>query len=84
MTVPVNLLLLGSESWALKKSSLNRVVVFLLRSIRRIMRIKMSEARDKELSNEKLRDMFYHIANIRELITKRQYRFTGSSMSPRF
>lgn len=77
MAIPVTLLLWGCESWALKESSLNRLDVFLHRSIQRIMKIKMSEVRDKKLNNEKLQDMCYHIPNIRELIAIRQCRFIG-------
>ena len=77
MAIPVNLLLWGCESWALKEASLNKLDVFLHRSIRRIMKMSMSEVKDRKINNEKLRDMFYHIPNIRELIAIRQCRFIG-------
>ena len=77
MAIPVNLLLWGCESWALKESSLNRLDVFLHRSIRRIMKISMSQVKENRISNEKIREMFYHIPNLRELIAIRQCRFIG-------
>ena len=37
----------------------------------------MSKARNNKINNEKLRDAFYYIPNIRELIAIRQCRFVG-------
>merc|ERR1712115_772112 len=77
MAIPVNMLLWGCESWALKESSLSSLDIFLHRSIRRIMKVSMSKVKDRKLNNEKLRDMFYHIPNIRELSAIRQCRCIG-------
>ena len=41
------------------------------------MKIKMSEVRDRKINNEKVRDVFYHIPDARELIAIRQCRFIG-------
>lgn len=42
MAISVNLLLWGCESRALNESSLNRLDVFLYKSVTRVVRIKMS------------------------------------------
>ena len=41
------------------------------------MKISMSEVQERRISNEKIREMFYHIPNLRELIAIRQCRFIG-------
>ena len=40
--IPMNLLLWGVETWSLRKSQLDKLKVFLHRSIRRILQISMS------------------------------------------
>ena len=41
------------------------------------MKISISQVRERMISNEKIREMFYHIPNLRELIAIRQCRFIG-------
>jgi hypothetical protein len=50
--IPMNLLLWGAETWSLKKSQLDKLEVFLHRSIRRILQISMSKVREQRLHNE--------------------------------
>ena len=48
---PCNLLLWGCESWALRKSLLASLEVFLHRGIRRILKIRMSEVIEQHITN---------------------------------
>ena len=45
-SIPFNLLMWGCESWALRKTLLGSLKVFLHRGIRQILRIKMSQVID--------------------------------------
>ena len=63
---------MGTEGIKLKQTG-----CFLHRSIRRIMKISMSGVKERRISNERIREMFYHIPNLRELIAIRQCRFIG-------
>ena len=53
MMIPLNLLLWGCESWALKEANLNKLDFFLHKSICRIMKIPMSQVREGKLKSEK-------------------------------
>jgi hypothetical protein len=53
--IPMNLLLWGAETWLLRKSQLDKLEVFLHRSIRRILQISMSKVREQRLHNDKVR-----------------------------
>jgi hypothetical protein len=75
--VPMNLLLWGAETWSLRKSQLDKLEVFLHRSIRRILQISMSKVREERLRNEKVRRMFYSIPCVRNMIAARQMDFVG-------
>jgi hypothetical protein len=73
----MNLLLWGAETWSLRKSQLDKLEVFLHRSIRRILQILMSTVQEQRLCNGKVRDMFYSIPCVRNMIAARQMDFVG-------
>ena len=75
--IPMNLLLWGAETWSLRKSQLDKLEVFLHRSIRRILQISMSTVQEQRLRNGKVRDMFYSIPCVRNMIEARQMDFVG-------
>ena len=75
--IPMNLLLWGAETWSLRKSQLDKLEVFLHRSIRRILQISMSTVREHRLHNDKVRRMFYSIPCVRNMIAARQMDFIG-------
>ena len=75
--IPMNLLLWGAETWSLRKSQLDKLEVFLHRSIRRILQISMSTVCEQRLRNEKVRRMFYSIPCVRNMIAARQMDFVG-------
>ena len=77
MAIPMNLLLWGSESWALRTTLLSRLEVFLHRSIRRIMGITMTNVREEKITNSASRRRFYNIPTAEQQIAKRQLTFIG-------
>ena len=66
--IPLNLLLWGAETWSLRKSQLDKLEVFLHRSIQRILQISMSTVQEQCLRNGKVRVMFYSIPCVRNMI----------------
>ncbi len=66
--IPVNLLLWGCENWSLRQSLLHQLKVFLHRNIRRILNLSMSDVKERQIRNEKVRQMFYDIPCIQNMI----------------
>ena len=62
--IPYNLLLWGCKIWALRKSILASLEVFLHRGIRRISKIRMSEVIKQHITNTSIREKFYNIPTI--------------------
>ncbi len=52
--IPMNLLLWGAETWSLRKSQLDKLEVFLHRSIQLILQISMTKVREQRLHNDKV------------------------------
>ena len=75
--IPCNLLLWGSESWALRTSFLSKLKVFLHRSVRIILGITMTEVKEERIRNAELRERFFKIPTIQNQIAKRQLTFIG-------
>ena len=73
----MNLLLWEAEPWSLRKSQLDKLEVFLHCSIRRILQISMSTVREQQLHNDKVRQMFYSIPCVRNMIAVWQMVFVG-------
>ena len=75
--IPINLLLWGCESWALRETTLRKLEVFLHRSIRKILRIDITQVIDERFTNGSIRNRFFSILTIRNQITQRQLTFIG-------
>ncbi len=73
----MNLLLWGAETWSLQKLQLDKLEVFLHQSIQRILQISMAKVQEQRLCNGKVRDMFYSIPCVRNMIEARQMDFVG-------
>ena len=71
----MNLLLWGAETWSLRKTQLDQLEVFLHRSIQHILQISMSTVKEKRIQNERLREMFYSIPCVRNMIPSWQADF---------
>ena len=76
-TIPCNLLLWGCKIWALRKSLLASLEVFLHRGIRRILKIIMSEVIKQRITNTSIRQKFYNIPTINNQISLRQLTYPG-------
>ena len=77
MKIPCNLLLWGSESWALRTSLLSKLEIFLHRSVRRILGTRMTEVKEERIRNAEVRERFFNIPNVKNQIAKRQLAFIG-------
>ena len=77
MAIPINQLLWGCESWALKETSLKDIDIFITQSIRCIIGISMSEVKENKITNKKLQAKFYNIQSGRSMIAARQLQFLG-------
>jgi len=75
--IPMNLLLWGAETWSLRKTQLDQLGVFLHRSIRHIFQISMSTVKEERIRNEKVRQIFYSIPCVGNMIASRQADFIG-------
>ena len=75
--IPCNLLLWGCESWALRQTLLNKLEVFLHRSIRRILNINMTQVRERHIKNSHIQVMFYNIPCVRNQVAFRQLTYVG-------
>jgi hypothetical protein len=75
--IPMNLLLWGCETWSLRQSLLDKLEVFFHRSVRRILQINMTRVKDQGLPNCRVREMFYAIPCVRNMIAARQMDFVG-------
>jgi hypothetical protein len=73
----MNLILWGTETWALHKLQLDKLEVFLYQSMQCILQILMAKVQEQRLHNGKVRDMFYSIPCIRNMIAARQMDFIG-------
>jgi len=75
--IPMNLLLWGCETWSLRQVLLNKLEVFLHRSIRRILGVPMSQVKEERIRNIHMRQKFYDIPRARNMIAARQMDFVG-------
>ena len=67
----MNLLLWGAETWSLQKSQLDKLEVFLHRSIQHILQISMAKVQKQRLRNGKVRNMFHSIPCVRNMIAEK-------------
>jgi hypothetical protein len=73
----MNLLLQGCKNWSLRQTLLRKLEVFLHCSIRQILHISIVQVRERHICNEKIRQMFYDIPCVVNMIAARQLGFLG-------
>ena len=73
----VNILLWGCESWAIKDHHFKQLNVFIHRSIRRILHIRMSQVIDDHIKNSSIRKTFYNLPTAEDLVTIRSMTYLG-------
>ena len=78
--IPMNLLLWGCETWSMRQTLLNKLEIFMHRSIRRILDISMSQVKDERIRNENIRKIFYDIPIVENMIAARQLDFIGKAI----
>ena len=75
--IPINLLLWGCETWAIKQTHRDKLEAFLQRHLRRILKIPMSQVMEERISTDQMRERFYNIPDIKTMIAIRQLSFIG-------
>jgi hypothetical protein len=78
--IPMNLLLWGCETWLMRKALSNKLEVFLHRNIRQILRVSMTKVREERIRNEHVRQMFYNIPRVSNMIAACQLHFIGKTI----
>ena len=76
LAIPVNTVLHGCESWALKAQHINKLQVFFHRSIRRILGINMHRVERDHIKNKHIHN-FFGVADIIDEIRLRQFHWLG-------
>jgi hypothetical protein len=77
LAIPVNLLLWGCETWALKEESTRKLDVFIHRSARRILNISMTQEQEERIRNSEVRKKFFDIPTAERMIAGRQLTYLG-------
>jgi hypothetical protein len=80
LTIPVNLLLWGCKSWALRESLLDKLDAFIHKSIRRILGINIEQFKEQRIKNKQVREQFFNIPDARKMIAARQLSFVRKSL----
>eukprot|EP00957_Ditylum_brightwellii_P022680 1710127-Ditylum_brightwellii.AAC.1 len=74
LAIPLNLLLWGCETWALKVSDWKCLQVFRTSAIRHIFNINMHEVHDKYIQNKALYSLF-QVDPMDSIVASRQLRW---------
>jgi hypothetical protein len=77
LAIPVNLLLWGCETWALKAESTKKLDVFIHRAARRILHISMTQVQEERIRNSEVRKKFFDIPTAERMIAIRQLTYLG-------
>jgi hypothetical protein len=78
--IPMNLFLWGCETWSIHQALLDKLEVFLHRSIQRILHVSMMRVKEERIRNEHMGRMFYDIPCVRNMIAARQLDFIGKAI----
>ena len=77
MAIPINLLLWGCESWALRKDLLNKLERFVRRKIRGILKLNMWHIKEQRITIKQLQERFNNIPDVQTLVDVRTMQFLG-------
>jgi hypothetical protein len=73
----MNLLFWGCETWSLRQSLLNKLEIFMHKSIRRILQISITQVKDMRIKKKTIHNTFYIMPCVRNMIALRQLEFIG-------
>jgi hypothetical protein len=79
-TIPMYLLLWGCKTWSIHQALLDKLEVFLHRSIQQILHVSMTCVKEERIRNEHMRRMFYNIPCVQNMIAMRQLDFIGKAI----
>ena len=74
---PLNALLWGCESWNLTKNNLHKLTAFHHGAFQRILRIKWSQVRKRQIKNREVRGLLCNIPDIDAFIHRRTATYIG-------
>ena len=77
LSLPVNTLLWGCESWSMTDRSIRALEAFHTKSIRKILGISMMNVEALKITNEMVRREFNNITTMENMIKKRQLNWIG-------
>ena len=75
LAIPINLLIRGYKSWALRVSLLNKLECFLHQRIRRILGVTMTKLKEERIKNETIHPRFFDIQMIQNQLIKQKLTF---------
>ena len=78
LAIPINLLLWGCESWALRKDLLVKLERFVLRNVRRIIGINMNHMKKYKITAEQMRKRLNGMPSVQTLVDVRTAKFLGT------
>jgi hypothetical protein len=77
---PMNLALWVCKTWLMQKALLNKFEVFLHCNIWQILRVSMTKVREEHIQNKHVRQIFYDIPRVSNMIAARQLDFIGKTV----
>ena len=77
IAMPIGLLMWGCATWALRKDLEKKLSSFQHRVIRRILGISMLDVKEDRIRNETVRERFFKIPHVRDMIAARQLSYLG-------
>ena len=77
LAIPINLLLWGWESWALRKDLLRKLERFMMRNIRKIIGTNMFHVEKHKITVKQMRARFNNIYSVQTMIDVRSMQFLG-------
>jgi hypothetical protein len=79
LAIPINTLLWGCKSWAIREDHRKKLDVFVHPSVRRILGINMLTVREEKLRNEKVREKLFNVnvPDARQMVAARQMSYMG-------
>jgi len=77
LAIPINLLLWGCESWAVRVDHVNKIERFIQRQMRKLLNINMLQVKDEHITREQIRERFHNMSSAQALIDGRKMQLLG-------
>jgi hypothetical protein len=77
LVMPANQLLWGCKSWALCRSHITKLEVFLHRSIQRILQMGIEQVIEERITNKRIGRIFFNVPTAKNRLVVRQMNYLG-------